>query len=60
MSKKLQRSTKNDHKCGKNKVMTNTSKTLEVLVDGGKLEQVDLLGYLGSRVRNLILIVEVS
>ena len=30
--------------------MTNTSKTLEVLVDGDKLQQVDQFGYLGSRI----------
>ena len=36
----------------KTKVLTNTRKTLEVLVDGGKLEQVDSFGYLGSRITN--------
>ena len=34
----------------KMKFMTNINKTLEVLVDGGKLEQVDSFGYLGSRI----------
>ena len=33
-------------RAAKTKVMINTSKTLEVLVDGGELEQVDSFGYL--------------
>ena len=34
------------------KVVTNTSKSLEVMVDGGKLVQVDSLGHLESRITN--------
>ena len=34
----------------KTKVATYTSKTLEVLVDASKLEQVDLFGYFGNRI----------
>lgn len=33
----------------KTKVLTNTGKTLEVMVEGGKLEQVESFGYLGSK-----------
>jgi len=34
----------------KTKVMTNNDYTLEISVDGGRLEQVDSFTYLGSRV----------
>ena len=34
----------------KTKVVTNANKTLEVMVDGGKLEEVDSFGYLGNRI----------
>jgi len=36
----------------KMKVMTNTDEVIAITVDGGRLEQVDSLVYLGSKVRN--------
>ena len=36
----------------KTKVMQSNEKTLDVLVDGGKLEQTDTFEHLGSRIRN--------
>ena len=42
----------NEYNATNMKVMANTRKTLEVLVDDRKLEQVDSFGYLGSRKTN--------
>jgi len=36
----------------KTKVMTNTEEVIAITVAGGRLEQVDSLVYLGSKVRN--------
>ena len=32
----------------KTKAMTNTNKTMKLLADGGKLEQADTFGYMGT------------
>ena len=44
----------------KTKVMTNTDEELEIMVDGGMLEQVDSFIYLGSRITSTDCVVEVK